>query len=107
ARMYYQQILQKDPNHPDALHLTGLLEHLEGRHAEALEHIQRAIAVNACNPAYHSNAGLVLRALGRRDEAAAALSRAVELDAGYAIAQRNLGVALRELGRLGAAEHCL
>jgi tetratricopeptide (TPR) repeat protein len=106
ARACYQRILQEEPNHSDALHLMGVLEHHEGRPAEALDWIERAIASRSDNATYHSNAGLVLRSLGRFDEAVAALTRAAQLDPDYVIARRNLGVVLRELGRLDEAEAC-
>ncbi|MBE0475148.1 tetratricopeptide repeat protein, partial [Rhodoferax sp.] len=33
AQALYRQILQANPNHPDALHLLGLIEHQQGRSA--------------------------------------------------------------------------
>ena len=39
----YRQALDRDPEHPDALHLSGLAARAEGRHDEALALIARAV----------------------------------------------------------------
>ena len=43
AEEIYRRILAVEPNHPDALHLLGLVEHQTGRQEQAIEHIGRAI----------------------------------------------------------------
>ena len=43
AKTLYQQILQADPAHADALHLLGLIEHQQGNSARAIELIGQAI----------------------------------------------------------------
>jgi glucose-6-phosphate 1-dehydrogenase len=57
----------RQPDHADALHLLGVLEHQCGQHARAAELIRRAVARNPAAPAYHANLAEVYRALGRGD----------------------------------------
>src|SRR3972149_10668940 len=42
AEAIYRQILQAEPNHPDALHLLGVIAHQAGKHEIAVEYITRA-----------------------------------------------------------------
>ncbi|MCS5659524.1 MAG: tetratricopeptide repeat protein, partial [Dehalococcoidia bacterium] len=37
AEKIYQQILQTDPNHPDALHLLGVIAHQVGQNNRAVD----------------------------------------------------------------------
>ena len=46
AEAIYRQILQAEPNHPDALHLLGVIAHQAGRNEIAVELINKAIRVN-------------------------------------------------------------
>ena len=103
AEAMYQEILQAQPNHADALHLLGVLAQQRGRPGEAVERIRQALALNDQDAAYHSNLGIALRALGRSEEAVSHLQQAVKLNPGHAAAHKNLGVALNELGRLEEA----
>jgi tetratricopeptide (TPR) repeat protein len=104
AEGMYQRILAVDDRHPDALHLLGVIAAQRGCHAEAIEWIGRAIAINA-NPArYHANLGVSLRAMGRSSEAIQHFRRALELQPTYAEAHNNLGSALSERGELAEAE---
>jgi Flp pilus assembly protein TadD len=59
AEVLYRQILQAEGNHPDALHLLGVLTHQAGQTATALGLIQKAINHNSQNPHYHTNLGNV------------------------------------------------
>lgn len=103
AEDLYRQILQAEGNHPDALHLLGVLTHQAGQTATALGLIQKAINHNSQNPHYHTNLGNVLRTLGRPDEAIAAYQRAIRLKPDFVLAHTNLGVVLQELGRVEEA----
>ena len=59
AEQIYRQILAVEPNHPDALHLLGVIAHQVGQHEVAVEHIGRAIGLNGNVAAFHSNLGAV------------------------------------------------
>src|SRR5690348_8382760 len=84
AESLYRQILQADPNHPDAWHLLGVIAQQVGQSALAVECIQRAIGLYPSAAVYYSNLGEAQSALGRIDEAIASYQRAVVLDSGNA-----------------------
>ena len=103
AEEIYRQVLGQQPDHPDALHMLGVLAHQVGRHAAAVDLIRRAIALNPSVAEYHHNLGTALRRHGRPDDAAAACRRALEIRPDYAEACNNLGNALRDQRRLDDA----
>lgn len=103
AESLFRQILAHQPNHPDALHMLGLLAHQAGHQADALKLIGRAIELNPNVGAYHGHLGLVHRALGQFDEELKAYRTAVALRPDVPAAHYNLGVALEELKRFDEA----
>jgi tetratricopeptide (TPR) repeat protein len=92
--------LARNPDFDEAVNMHGIVLHLEGRFAEAIEVFERAEALG--NRAAASNRGNSLLDLGRMGEALRAQERAVELDGESAGAKYNL--ALTQL-RLGDWEH--
>jgi tetratricopeptide (TPR) repeat protein len=92
--------LLENPEFDEAVNLHGILLHLEGRFAEAIEVFERAERLG--NRAAASNRGNSLIDLGRMEEALAAHRMAVERDAASAGAKYNL--ALTQL-RMGDWEH--
>ena len=59
AEHIYRQILAFEPDHPDALHLLGVIAHQVGKHEDAVEYIGRAIRFQGNAAAFHSNLGSV------------------------------------------------
>ena len=106
AEARYRRILSQAPRQRDALHLLGVIAHQRGDHARAVSLIDRAIAVDGRDPAFHNNRGTALLALGRHGAAEAAFRRALELNPAYAEAHNNLGNALQEQGHPEAAIGC-
>lgn len=98
-----RRVLDAQPDHPDALHLLGMVAARSGQPSAAVELIQRAIAGDGRDPAYHLHLGAALQALGRQEEAAAAYRDAVRIKPDFARARYNLGNALQALGRLDEA----
>src|ERR1700756_964672 len=86
AEALYRKVLQKAPDHADALHLLGLIAHERGRHPRAIQLIRRALEIQPDFPAAHANLGSALKAIGKRTEAAEAYERAIALKPDYAIA---------------------
>ena len=80
------------PDHPGALHLSGIVAFRMGRHEESLRKIERAIERGGDVLLYLRNISEVYRALGRFDDALKAARRAVELGPGDPIALHNLSV---------------
>lgn len=110
AESLYRQILQVEPNHPDAWHLLGVIAQQAGQSAVAVECIQRAIALYPSAAVYYGNLGEALRALGRIDESIASYRRAVALahvnaDINYSLTI-NLGNVLQSQSKLEEAADC-
>jgi Tfp pilus assembly protein PilF len=103
AEAIYRQILGTAPNHPDALHLLGLVAYQAGQLEPAVDLIRRAIAANPRAAAYHANLGLVLIHLHRIDETIAAYRQAAALDPNVAEVHSNLGVMLHQKGQIDEA----
>jgi len=62
------------------------------RYDEALENLQRALALEPENPEYNNLLGDTYDEMGQFDEAEKYLRRAVEIDPGYALGHYDLGV---------------
>ena len=99
----YRRVLAAQPDHPDALHLLGVIANQAGRHDLAVELIGQAIKRSGQNPSYFSNLGNALTNQGKLDEAIAAYRRAIGIKREFADAHSNLGNALQEQGKLDEA----
>jgi len=105
AETLCRQVLQTQPNHPDALNLLGLIAFQTGRHDEAVQLIRQAIAANKRVPDYYNNLGNILITLGRFAEGEACLREMLALGPS-ADAHNNLGGALQRQGRITEAVEC-
>ncbi|CAB1073874.1 FIG140336: TPR domain protein [Olavius algarvensis Delta 1 endosymbiont] len=92
AESLYWQILEKDPNHPEALHGLGLLAFQAKKYDIALDLIGRAATQNPATPQFHYNLGLIWVALKKPEKAVAALGRAIKIKSDYGDAHYNLGI---------------
>jgi predicted O-linked N-acetylglucosamine transferase (SPINDLY family) len=104
AERGYRQILHRLPDHPDSLHLLGVIALQSGNTEAALALVERAVALRPDGAVYRNNLGQVLERLGRHDEAARAYESAIRLDPAEAEAVNNLGHLLHRQDRLAAAE---
>jgi predicted TPR repeat methyltransferase len=91
AERLYQQTLQADPHHSDALNLLGVLNSQIGNQELAMELIGRALANRPDFAEAHNNLGNVQLNLGRSDEAERSYQKALEINPQYAQAHYNLG----------------
>jgi len=103
AEALYRRIIAVQPNHAEALRLTGAIAHQVGRHDLAAEWIRRALVLDPNNPDSHCTLGEAFHATGRVDEAIAAYHRALELKPNFPEAWNNLGITLGERGQLDQA----
>jgi tetratricopeptide (TPR) repeat protein len=94
AARHYQSILAGHPDHPDALHLLGVLAHQLGNHTRAVELIGRAVALRPANSIFHGNLAEAYRALGQLDQAEQHCRTALRLTPENANVQNNLGLVL-------------
>jgi tetratricopeptide (TPR) repeat protein len=104
AEAAYGVILAEHPDHADSLHLLGVIACQQGRHAEAVGLIERAIAIKDGAAAFYSNLGVALRELERGEEAEAAFRKALALSPDYAEAWCNLATVLEEQGYFEESE---
>lgn len=79
AELAYQQLLNLDPDHADALHGLGLVRFQQNRTDEAESLLQRSIG-NGPVALVLANHASVLMALGRQDEALAQLDAALKVN---------------------------
>jgi protein O-GlcNAc transferase len=99
AERLYEDILRREPNHFDALHLLGVLSGQTRRTERSAELIAKAIALNAGVADAHNNLGNALLDLRRFEEALLSFDKATALKPQLAEPTYNRGVALSNLGR--------
>jgi protein O-GlcNAc transferase len=104
AMVLYDEVLRREPDNFDGLHLKGLVVHQQGRHDEAVDYIGRAVRLRPSEPIFWFNYGNVLRAAGRNEEAVDAYRHAIALGPDFADAYKNLANALESLNRKEEAE---
>jgi predicted TPR repeat methyltransferase len=103
AQALYRQILQVEPNQPDALHLLGRIAYNEGKNELAVELISKAVSANPSEPTFYNALGLALEARGNLAVAADSYRQAIRLMPGMFEAYFNLGNTLQLQGKLGEA----
>jgi protein O-GlcNAc transferase len=103
AQALYDQILSAEPEHFDALHLSGVIAAQIRDFERAVALIGRAIEIDSRNAAAYFNRGSALQALGRLAAALGDYDRAVALNPDFVPAHSNRGVVLCDLRRFDAA----
>jgi tetratricopeptide (TPR) repeat protein len=103
AQGLYEQALQADPRHADALHYLGYLWFQKGELARALGLIGRAVELRPRDPGIRYNRGLILQQARALEEAAADFRQVAALQPADLGAWASLGETLLALGRPGEA----
>jgi protein O-GlcNAc transferase len=80
AESCYREILQQEPQHPDALHLLAVIAQQRGQYDDAIELIGAAIRKHPISADYHNNLGNTYRLRGNLAAAIASYRRATALD---------------------------
>lgn len=106
AEVLYRSVLEREPDHADALHMMGVLACQAGNFTAGLKLIGRALEENAANPFYHNNYGYTLMAVGQLDRALDHLNKALALKPDYVDALNNLGRVYQVRGNLSRALMC-
>jgi protein O-GlcNAc transferase len=106
AERTYRVFLAAAPDHPDALHLLGIVRFQQGDAESAAELIARAIERNDRNAEYFANLGAALQKLGRAEEAESAYRRALSLNPALVEALTNLAIICHEGKRFDEAVDC-
>jgi tetratricopeptide (TPR) repeat protein len=105
ARACCEQALALDGDHPESLHLMGLVCFHVSQYDHAVEWTSRAIRKDP-KPAYLTTLGTALLTQGRREEAVEVFDKAVQLKPDDATLWCNMGNALLESGRSDDALLC-
>ena len=103
AEKIYRELLDENPENPDALHLLGMLANDTGQPEAARGLIGRAIHLRPEISYYHSNLGNVFQRLERFEDAEKCYREALRLDPALPEAHNNLGNALSALNRFPEA----
>jgi len=106
AEAGYRQVLAMQPDHPDALHLLGVVAAQAGRLDEAIACFQRFLAVKPNVVEVHYNLALAWAAKREPDKAIACYQRALELNPKYAEAHLGQGLGWKDKGQLDQAIVC-
>jgi len=107
ARSILRSVLARDGRNADALHFMGLIEHADGRPAQAIEHLRRAVEAAPAYADALNNLANLLHGEGALDEARDLYRRVLALAPDHSQALSNLGAVLRRLGELAEAEQVL
>ena len=103
ARTVYEQVLVKQPNNFDALHLLGVT-FLSGENAaEAVRLILKALEVNPQDAIAHTNLGVAYANLKQHEKALEAYEKAISINGNFADAHYNRGNTLSDLKRFDNA----
>ena len=103
AARLYEAALAQAPEHPDALHLMGLVTLQRGDPGRAAAIVSRAIAVHPAEAAYHATLAEAFWALGQSDRTVAAYRSALRLQPEHPEYHCNLGATLIDLGAVDEA----
>ena len=106
AAVLYDSIIAEQPGHADVWHMRGLLDAQVGEHAQAVQRISQAIAIDAIQSAYFNNRGLAYQNQHLFEDALADFQQAIALQPKLAQAHCNLGNVLQELHRHEEALIC-
>ncbi|MBF8296842.1 MAG: hypothetical protein HW389_3387 [Bacteroidetes bacterium] len=91
AESLYRQVLDHEPDHPEALRLMGVLARQRGQLNAARSFLERGTKVKPESPRAHYELALVLMELKEMEHAIAELGRAVELQPRFPEAYSALG----------------
>jgi predicted O-linked N-acetylglucosamine transferase (SPINDLY family) len=103
ARLIYEEILDAEPDHFDALNAMGVLAGQSKDLQQAVQYFERAIAVQPGNSGAHCNRGLALKQLRQPEAALTCFDQAIALDPGSTIAHYSRAEACKDLGRTDEA----
>jgi predicted O-linked N-acetylglucosamine transferase (SPINDLY family) len=107
AERVYRQVLDTKPDHAETWQLLGMLAHAAGHPEAAVASIERALAIDPHNPAFHHNLGFVYQASGQHASAVNHFRRAIEISPTSAKTHLLLGQSLLVLSQLDSAIDCL
>jgi len=99
AERQYLMLLKQYPDHPELLHLLGLLCGQKNLLEDAVALIEYAVELDPSKAVYQFNLANALRACGRSEEAITHYDRSLALDPTHGAALNNKGLVLGSLGK--------
>jgi tetratricopeptide (TPR) repeat protein len=99
ALRIFQEAVDRNPGHPEALNGLGAALCKLGRYIESEQQFRQALSIAPDHPEANCNLGNVLRWLGNIEESEVWLRRALKSKPNYTDARVNLGLTLALLGR--------
>ncbi len=103
AQTLYEEVLETQPEHFNALHLSGVIASQSGNQQKAIALIDKAIAFKPNFADAYSNRGIALHKLKQFDAALASFDKAIAFRPDYVEAYYNRGLTLHELEQFDAA----
>jgi tetratricopeptide (TPR) repeat protein len=103
AEICLRGLISRYPEHPDVLHLLGIVLKNLDRVDEAERLLSKAVAKCPHNARYHYHYGLALVKSGRPDKAAGAFAEAIRIEPNLCNARYNFAKALKDAGDLESA----
>jgi tetratricopeptide (TPR) repeat protein len=99
ARPLYEEVLERDPKHAHAYHGLGVIAHVDGRRADAIQLFRQAIAVHGKEAVFHHNLARALIDQGDSTAALECLSNAIAINPEFMGAWVALAQVHQSLGR--------
>lgn len=103
AMRIYRQLLDADPEHPDATHRLAILHDRQGEFEQSSQWFQKALKLKPGDPDVFCDIGFSLYSQGRYAEAEINLRQAIAVKPDHARAQNHLGLVLAQQGDQEAA----
>ena len=91
AEWKYEEILELEPEHPEALHLLGVLANQLGNPKLAIERIEQSLAISPKQSRALNNLGNIHAEIDQHEKAIESYKQALALTPDYAQAHHNLG----------------
>lgn len=104
ARACYEQVLATHPQHPDALHLIGVIALQRGRWDEAIHQLRAATTAAPSKTPAWAHLAQAFDARGQRGAAAPCWRRVLELDPGHGEANAQVALWAEERNQVEQAE---
>lgn len=103
AAKLYEEILAKEPNNVEILHLLGILAAQQEDFKHAYELISRAISINPQSPTLHNSMGNILRHLNQLENALKHYNFAIRLEPNNAVTYNNMAIIYQKLNHIAVA----
>ncbi len=106
ADVIYSRVLAQNPDHANALHLSGVIAHQSGESRKAVDLIEQAVRLAPSVPMFFYNLGAAYNAIAEYEKAVENYQKALSIDPNYAEVYTNLGNTRKNQGKTDEAIAC-